>query len=79
MIAQMGVDTLVLTAARKVPKDYFGSHLFRKPELLVERLIGGLCQAGDVQLPQVHVSFVNCPTFSTMIWIVYSQSTNAPE
>jgi RsmE family RNA methyltransferase len=55
MISQMGVDTLVLTEARKVPKDYFGSHLFRKPELLTERLIEGLCQAGDVRLPKVHV------------------------
>ena len=55
MIAQMGVETLVLTDARKVPKDYFGSHLFRKPELLTERLIEGLCQAGDVQLPKLHI------------------------
>jgi len=56
MIAQMGVDTLVLTEARKVPKDYFGSHLFRKPELLTELLIEGLCQAGDVQLPKIHIT-----------------------
>lgn len=55
MISQMGVDTLILTEARKVPKEYFGSHLFRKPELLTERLIEGLCQAGDVRLPKVHV------------------------
>ena len=54
MISQMGVDQLVLTQARKVPKDYFGSHLFRKPEVLRERLIEGLCQAGDVRLPKVH-------------------------
>lgn len=56
MIAQMGVDTLVLTEARKVPKGYFGSHLFRKPELLTERLIEGLCQAGDVTLPKLHIT-----------------------
>jgi len=55
MISQMGVDRLVLTAASKVPKDYFGSHLFRKPEQLTERLIEGLCQAGDVRLPEVTV------------------------
>jgi RsmE family RNA methyltransferase len=54
MISQMGVDQLVLTGARKVPKDYFGSHLFRKPEVLRERLIEGLCQAGDVRLPKIH-------------------------
>ena len=55
MIAQMGVSHLVLTQASKVPKDYFGSHLFRKPEALRERLIEGLCQAGDVRLPEVLV------------------------
>lgn len=56
MISQLGVDQLVLTGARKVPKDYFGSHLFRKPEVLRERLIEGLCQAGDVRLPKLHIS-----------------------
>lgn len=54
MIAQLGVDRLVLTEARKVPKDYFGSHLFRG-KLLTERLIEGLCQAGDARLPRVQV------------------------
>ena len=56
MISQMGVDHLILTGAQKVPRDYFGSHLFRKPEVLRERLIEGLCQAGDVCLPKVHVA-----------------------
>lgn len=56
MISQMGVDQLVLTGSAKVPKDYFGSHLFRKPEVLRERLIEGLCQAGDVRLPKVHMN-----------------------
>lgn len=55
MIAQMGVDTLVLTAAKKVPKDYFGSHLFRQQYSLTGKLVEGLCQAGDVRLPTVHV------------------------
>jgi RsmE family RNA methyltransferase len=55
MISQMGVDQLILTGASKVPKDYFGSHLFRKPEKLQELLIEGLCQAGDVRLPKLHV------------------------
>ena len=55
MISQIGVDHLVLTSARKVPRDYFGSHLFRKPEVLQEKLIEGLCQAGDVRLPKLHV------------------------
>ena len=55
MISQMGVEHLVLTESRKVPKDYFGSHLFRKPDLLTERLVEGLCQAGDVRLPKLHI------------------------
>lgn len=55
MISQLGVDHLVLTSSRKVPRDYFGSHLFRKPEELRLRLVEGLCQAGDVKLPQLHV------------------------
>jgi len=55
MIAQMGVDHLVLTESRKVPRDYFGSHLFRKPEELRLRLVEGLCQSGDAKLPQIHV------------------------
>lgn len=55
MIAQLGVEQLVLTSAHKVPKDYFGSHLFRKPQVLREKLIEGLCQSGDVVLPKVTV------------------------
>jgi len=55
MIAQMGVEDLVLTQAEKVPKDYFGSHLFRKPIGIRKALIEGLCQAADVQIPTVTV------------------------
>ncbi|CAJ1954363.1 unnamed protein product [Cylindrotheca closterium] len=55
MISQMGVDQLILTSADKVPKDYFGSHLFRKPEKLQELMIEGLCQAGDVRLPKLKI------------------------
>jgi RsmE family RNA methyltransferase len=65
MVSQMGIEKLVLTEARKVPKEYFGSHLFRKPHLLRERLIEGLCQSGDSRLPLVHVvrnlsDFLSC-------------------
>jgi RsmE family RNA methyltransferase len=56
MISQMGVSHLILSQAKKVPKEYFGSHLFRKPNVLRERLIEGLCQAGDVRLPSVHIT-----------------------
>lgn len=57
MVSQMGIEQLVLTGARKVPKDYFGSQLFRPPgAAMKERLMEGLCQSGDVRLPKVHVS-----------------------
>jgi len=55
MISQLGVEDLVLTQAEKVPKDYFGSHLFRKPMGIRKALIEGLCQAADVQIPTVTV------------------------
>lgn len=55
MVAQLGVDHLVLTSAQKVPKDYFGSQIFRKPEELKRLLIEGLCQAGDTRLPTITV------------------------
>lgn len=55
MISQMGVDQLILIGASKVPKDYFGSHLFRNPEKMQDLLIEGLCQAGDVRLPKLRV------------------------
>ena len=56
MIAQLGVDQLILTNAKKVPKDYFGSHIFRKPNVLRSMLIEGLSISGDVKLPNVVVT-----------------------
>ena len=56
MISQFGVDHLVLCNAKKVPKDYFGSHIFRKPEVLRGMLVEGLAISGDVQLPNVTVT-----------------------
>ena len=56
MISQLGVDQLVLSNAKKVPKDYFGSHIFRKPEVLRGMLVEGLAISGDVQLPNVTVT-----------------------
>jgi len=56
MVSQLGIDQLILTNAKKVPKDYFGSHLFRKPEVLRNCLIEGLAISGDVQLPNVTVT-----------------------
>eukprot|EP00579_Thalassiosira_antarctica_P028960 CAMPEP_0202005702 /NCGR_PEP_ID=MMETSP0905-20130828/10679_1 /ASSEMBLY_ACC=CAM_ASM_000554 /TAXON_ID=420261 /ORGANISM="Thalassiosira antarctica, Strain CCMP982" /LENGTH=398 /DNA_ID=CAMNT_0048563319 /DNA_START=52 /DNA_END=1248 /DNA_ORIENTATION=+ len=56
MISQLGIDQLILTNAKKVPKDYFGSHIFRKPEVLRDLLVEGLAQSGDVTLPNVTVT-----------------------
>jgi RsmE family RNA methyltransferase len=55
MIAQMGVRHLILTGATKVPRDYFGSHLFRQPDEITYKLVEGLCQSGDVRLPKVSI------------------------
>ncbi|KAL3785011.1 hypothetical protein HJC23_007932 [Cyclotella cryptica] len=57
MVSQLGIDHLILTSAKKVPKDYFGSHLFRKPQELRSLLIEGLTQSGtDLRLPRVTIS-----------------------
>ena len=56
MISQFGVDHLVLCNAKKVPKDYFGAHIFRKPEVLGGMVVEGLAISGDVQLPNVTVT-----------------------
>ena len=93
MVSQLGIDHIILTNAKKVPKvglilfsrfgdifsfviylicimsiilcyfrcflvhkDYFGSHLFRKPEVLRGLLVEGLAQSGDVRLPHVTVA-----------------------
>jgi RsmE family RNA methyltransferase len=56
MICQMGVDHLILTHADKVPREYFGSHLFRDPMRLREKLVEGLCQTSvDVRLPRITI------------------------
>jgi len=55
MVAQMGVERIILCNAKKVPKDYFGSHLFRKEGEIPRLLVEGLCQAGDCRLPEVTV------------------------
>ena len=58
MICQLGVDHLVLTAAAKVPRDYFGSHLLRHDRARLRRAActEGLCQAGvDVRVPRITV------------------------
>ena len=56
VVSCVGVGQLVLLGAAKVEKDYFGSHLFRRPEEVRKGLVEGLSQAAvDVELPPVVV------------------------
>eukprot|EP01039_Chlorochromonas_danica_P004862 gene4862-5330_t len=56
VITCLGVDQIALVGAKKVEKDYFGSHLLRRPEAMKDLLIEGLSQAAmDCHLPQVVV------------------------
>lgn len=56
VVTSQGIGRLVLVDAEKVEKDYFGSHLFRRPQALQDCLIEGLSQGGvDCNLPQVLV------------------------
>ncbi|CAM9304876.1 unnamed protein product [Ascophyllum nodosum] len=56
MVSSLGVTTLVLCHASKVEKMYFGSHLFRDPHCMREKLVEGLSQSGDTVLPKVIVA-----------------------
>ena len=54
--AMMGISKLLLIDAEKVEKDYFGSHLFRRPEAILDGFIEGLSQADvDVNIPELLV------------------------
>eukprot|EP00638_Chattonella_subsalsa_P011379 CAMPEP_0117803888 /NCGR_PEP_ID=MMETSP0948-20121206/16746_1 /TAXON_ID=44440 /ORGANISM="Chattonella subsalsa, Strain CCMP2191" /LENGTH=261 /DNA_ID=CAMNT_0005637269 /DNA_START=197 /DNA_END=980 /DNA_ORIENTATION=- len=57
MISSLGVRHLILSAAQKVEKDYFGSHLFKKENehALKQALVDGLAQCGDTVVPEVKV------------------------
>lgn len=56
IISCMGVNKLFLVGANKVEKDYFGSHLFRRPAELRQLLIEGISQAAmDCNLPDIIV------------------------
>lgn len=56
MISQLGVDQLILTNAKNVPKDYFGSHIFRDTAQLCGLLVEGLAQSRNVTLLNVAVT-----------------------
>ncbi|CAB1117076.1 unnamed protein product [Ectocarpus sp. CCAP 1310/34] len=47
VVASLGVTTIVLCQAKKVPKFYFGSHFFRDPLSVRAKLIEGLSQVSD--------------------------------
>jgi len=56
VVACLGVEKLVLLDAAKVEKDYFGSHLFRRPAAVRAAFIEGLSQAAsDFVLPELLV------------------------
>jgi len=56
IIASLGIRRLYLIAANKVEKDYFGSHLFRRPKELNKLLLEGLSQASNNYiLPEIHI------------------------
>ena len=56
MACQLGLDHIVLSNARKLPRDYFGSSLLRKPETLRGLLVEELTISSDVSLPDVVVT-----------------------
>ena len=56
MACQLGLDRIVLSNARKLPRDYFGSSLLRKPETLRGLLVEELTISSDVSLPDVVVT-----------------------
>ena len=51
MACQLGLDRIVLSNARKLLRDYFGSSLLRKPETLQGLLVEELMISSDVSLP----------------------------
>ncbi len=56
MACQLGLDRIVLSNALKLPRDYFGSSLLRKPETLRGLLVEELTISSDVSLPDVVVT-----------------------
>ena len=56
IISSMGVDTLVLTNAAKVEKDYFGSHLMRDEDARLTAIVEGLAQSGEIHVPRVVIA-----------------------
>ncbi|CAM9244517.1 unnamed protein product, partial [Ectocarpus fasciculatus] len=56
VLGNLGLHKLVLTGAKNVPNDYFGSHLLKSESLFREALTEGLSQsANDASLPDVYI------------------------
>ncbi len=56
VLSMMGVGKIILIDAEKVEKDYFGSHLFRRPEAVRAGFIEGLSQSDvDCHIPELLV------------------------
>ncbi len=56
VVSSLGVGTIVISNAAKVDKGYFGSHLFRDPFEMRNKLVEGLMQSGDTALPRVIIA-----------------------
>jgi hypothetical protein len=56
MACQLGLNRIVLSNAWKLPRDYFGLSLLRKPETLRGLLVEELTISSDVSLPDVVVT-----------------------
>jgi hypothetical protein len=56
MACQLGLNRIMLSNARKLPRDYFGSSLLRKPETLRGLLVKELTISSDVSLPDMVVT-----------------------
>ena len=56
VLSMMGIGKIILIDAEKVEKDYFGSHLFRRPEAIRAGFIEGLSQSDiDCNIPELLV------------------------
>ncbi len=77
VISSLGIRRLYLIAANKVEKDYFGSHLFRRPNELNKLLLEGLSQSSnDYILPEIHIRKNFQKFIMDELPILYSESYN---
>ena len=65
MACQLDLNRIVLSNARKLARDYFGSSLNRKPETLRGLLAEELMISSDVSLPDVSGVII---WYSGLVW-----------